>query len=103
MHAEIKKRWQEALRSGEYKQGAGSLRVDEQYCCLGVLCDLYSKEKNIPWIYDTFLESEYVLPLEVQQWAELDPDPTVRQSPISFYNDVNRDSFDEIANLIEEL
>ncbi|NBQ68164.1 MAG: hypothetical protein EBU46_04735, partial [Nitrosomonadaceae bacterium] len=46
MKAEIKQRWLNALRSGKYKQGEGSLRqLDNegkpQYCCLGVLCDLH--------------------------------------------------------------
>lgn len=41
MDAEIKRKWIEALRSGKYAQGRGSLRVGENaYCCLGVLCDL---------------------------------------------------------------
>ena len=30
-----------ALRSGKYKQGGGCLRTsDDNFCCLGVLCDL---------------------------------------------------------------
>lgn len=35
-----------ALRSGDYKQTIGCLRsFDDHYCCLGVACDIYSKEK----------------------------------------------------------
>lgn len=42
---EIKKRWIEALRSGEYEQAIGVLRKTDgvgrqRYCCLGVLCDV---------------------------------------------------------------
>lgn len=45
MDQEVKRRWVEALRSGEYRQGAGRLgsRVGEEkpkYCCLGVLCEV---------------------------------------------------------------
>ena len=30
----------DALRSGNYKQGRGALRTeDDEYCCLGVMCD----------------------------------------------------------------
>lgn len=50
MEAAIKSRWVEALRSGRYQQGRGSLRPSENtYCCLGVLCDLIkpSWEYNI--------------------------------------------------------
>jgi hypothetical protein len=41
-------RWIEALESGEYQQGYGALRQDnnegDTYCCLGVLCDVVGVE-----------------------------------------------------------
>lgn len=42
---EKKQAWTEALRSGKYDQGYGSLALidshgNESFCCLGVLCDL---------------------------------------------------------------
>ena len=40
MEAKMKKRWIKALRSGEYEQGREDLKVDEKFCCLGVLCDI---------------------------------------------------------------
>lgn len=46
MNPEVKKLWLDALRSGEYKKGRGTLRQGKnsfRYCCLGVLCDLYQK------------------------------------------------------------
>jgi hypothetical protein len=49
MHAETKERWVTALRSGQYKQGQRSLRKGDEYCCLGVFCDLFGGgywEKN---------------------------------------------------------
>lgn len=34
-------RWCEALRSGNYKQGAGRLRdVQDHFCCLGIACEV---------------------------------------------------------------
>lgn len=37
MDAEIKRKWVEALRSGEYQQGRGSLVPDDDsLCCIGV-------------------------------------------------------------------
>jgi hypothetical protein len=33
----------EALRSGRYKQGLGRLRKNDQFCCLGVACDIADK------------------------------------------------------------
>lgn len=40
MDAELKAKWVAALRSGEYRQGAGQLYSETRgaYCCLGVLC-----------------------------------------------------------------
>ena len=37
MPQELKEKWVEALRSGEYKQGLGVLQVGGRFCCLGVL------------------------------------------------------------------
>lgn len=37
---ELRKKWVEALRSGEYKQGRICLCNNNRYCCLGVLCDV---------------------------------------------------------------
>lgn len=42
----VKASWLEALRSGDYQQGMGTLRtmgagsLPDRFCCLGVLCDL---------------------------------------------------------------
>ena len=36
-------KWLDALRSGEYEQGRGQLRDENNnFCCLGVMCDLVS-------------------------------------------------------------
>jgi hypothetical protein len=45
MKPEIKKMWLEALRSGQYKQGGGALRPHggNEFCCLGVLCNLHAQ------------------------------------------------------------
>jgi hypothetical protein len=42
MKESLKKEWIAALRSGEYKQGEGFLHTadTEEFCCLGVLCDI---------------------------------------------------------------
>ena len=51
MKKEIADMWCDALRSGEYKQVKGTLcgiRKDGEvgYCCLGVLTDLYIKDRR---------------------------------------------------------
>lgn len=46
MTPELKTKWLEALRSGNYKQGQNRLRhKDETFCCLGVLCDVVDPSK----------------------------------------------------------
>jgi len=84
MNKKVKKLWVTALRSGKYKQGKSRLKIsDGQFCCLGVLCDLYiQKTKKGAWgerpddtpIFigtDGNIE-ECVLPCEVQEWAGID-------------------------------
>lgn len=51
MNSGLKAKWIEALRSGEYKQGYGALRDDDDtFCCLGVLCDVIDPDL---WNEDT--------------------------------------------------
>ena len=52
----VKKRWLDALRSGEYHQGAGRLRTapsslggGDRFCCLGVLCDVVKDDLGLSW------------------------------------------------------
>ena len=45
--AENRRKWVEALRSGDYQQGRRSLRpTNDTYCCLGVACDVLSNENQ---------------------------------------------------------
>lgn len=55
MKKAIATRWIKALNSGTYKQGKTRLRTDarfsgfatdDRYCCLGVLCDLYDRDRK---------------------------------------------------------
>jgi hypothetical protein len=48
MDKEIKGKWIDALRSGKYKQGTKILRRNDEYCCLGVLCDIVDPEGWTP-------------------------------------------------------
>ncbi len=67
----VKKLWIKALRSGKYQQGQMELRPgDGTYCCLGVLCDLAIKAKQIsPTAIDWFRGNP---PPCVAEWAGLD-------------------------------
>lgn len=111
MKKEIKKKWLRALRSGRYKQGKDYLHKNNKFCCLGVLCDLYAKEKKVKWRKKVFGEcsidySTLYLPDTVQKWAGLeDGNPEIETdesvTSLSVLND-NKTPFREIANIIEK-
>ena len=112
MKPEIKERWVKALRSGEYEQTTGILHGDEGYCCLGVLCDLYAKEHDVFWNYNSntmrydMFGEDLNLPLKVVEWASVNRNPAVVQegmgtTTLSFMNDGGFD-FNQIAQIIEE-
>lgn len=110
MNQEVKKKWIEDLRSGEYEQGHGSLNQKNKYfCCLGVLCDIHSKETGTPWVDGgygdlyKYMESGGILPREVRDWAGLSSyNPVVCGRTLSSLNDRDLAPFEEIADLIEE-
>jgi len=117
MNPEVKAKWLAALRSGEYQQGTGTLRARGRYCCLGVLCDIYSREHGIEWgeldpidWEMKFLGEDCFLPAPVIKWAGLsDYDPNLRiggrGTCASRHNDgdaVPARTFSEIADAIEE-
>lgn len=48
MNQDIKREWVAKLRSGKYEQGKGRLRSKgNQYCCLGVLCEIGVEDGTI--------------------------------------------------------
>lgn len=113
MISEVKTKWVESLRSGSYTQGENKLFDGKNYCCLGVLCDLYSKEK---WDYRHsdieekdqwyFNDQSEVLSDDVANWAGLDSNnPTVLNEssrvPLAELNDSGY-TFQELSNYIEE-
>lgn len=101
MDKRIKKRWVAALRSRKYKQGKGYLKSDDKYCCLGVLCDLFSKSKAgraIQAKFDNdgyFLDEDTLLPEKVKNWAKLDS----MNPQISNFNNVCTNNFSHAAIL----
>ena len=48
MNKALKKKWVNALRSGEYKQGRVALynKGYDSFCCLGVLCDVAGIDRD---------------------------------------------------------
>jgi len=49
MDKAVKRRWLEALQSGEYRKTTQGLRVKGRYCCLGVLCDIQVRA-GVEWL-----------------------------------------------------
>lgn len=117
MDQKIRKQWTAALRSGEYGQAKEVLRVQDNYCCLGVLCDLHAKVTNPPendgWVqklsntYTYGLESEEtVLPTEVQTWSKLmtgNPSFQASDKPYNelYAGDIGKFQRNEILSLAE--
>ncbi len=106
---ELKTAWLEALRSGEYKQTRMCLRDTDGYCCLGVLTDLYAKEKEVEWKFQEHYqmyslgEHNGYLPPPVVVWADLsDYNPTIFDgTKLATLNDRQNLSFNDIADIIE--
>ena len=115
MNQEIKTLWVQALRSKTYTQGQGDLRHNNDFCCLGVLCNLAVEaeivnqnpcefEGNTRYYYGEHETTGY-LPNEVMKWAGLlDDNPFIklgeRVREIATLNDEGTD-FETLANLIE--
>jgi hypothetical protein len=110
MNLQIKQKWVNALRSGDYQQGHNYLHTDNGFCCLGVLCDLYIKENNVEWelVNDgdnyEFQHSDTYLPNSVVEWANLkynNPIVNHEASTLATLNDIGF-TFNKIADIIEE-
>jgi hypothetical protein len=127
MNPDVKAKWLEALRSGEYEQATGALKVMDDdvvdgddivssFCCLGVLCDISGLGEWKGTSYWVGLwPAASALPKPVYEWAGL-PDGNPCISPmeckdadsegdiIETLADLNDSgaSFEQIANVIEK-
>ncbi len=121
MNKRIKAKWLKALRSGEYKQGREALKnvvsrgvyngatsrklKKPTFCCLGVLCDLFSG-KHDKWVEkdeDMFFEFKGArhferLPHTLQKKVKLDEGA---MEDLIELNDSKKASFKKIADFIE--
>lgn len=115
MKRDIAEKWVAALRSGDYTQARGYLKLAHGHCCLGVLCELAVKENVVKGAmkYDyqstrylfCFGANEEVghLPEEVLDWSGIKTGNGELKDilSLSMYNDAGK-SFDEISGLIEK-
>jgi hypothetical protein len=127
MKARIAKKFTKALRSGEYDQTTGKLfenragdKSKPAMCCLGVLCDLHSKETGKKWGTNkegnrTYFGVAGMLPLEVAKWAgvkiedklpsdakEEGIDVVFGDEKATVLNDSKGFSFRQIADVVEK-
>lgn len=118
------KLWVDALESGQYKQGSQLLRFNDEYCCLGVACEVAIKHGVT---IDTYQDSEGIfnynedselLPGIVAKWLFKIPEGS--KVPNNIYiedtgeglegtylsatsaNDDSELDFSEIASLVRE-
>jgi hypothetical protein len=91
------KKWVKALRSGKYKQTKKTLKDENGYCCLGVLCSIVKPKKR--WTYFS------TLPDFVTKKVGM-----INIGGVGYYGEdknlANRndfgDSFEQIADIIEK-
>lgn len=102
------KKFVKALRSGKYKQTVGALSKDGGFCCLGVACELYRKDKSLksPSIAALKWNDRYVgtLPPFVAEYygfGHTNPELSNGTSAIG-NNDNKGKTFPEIADLFEQ-
>jgi hypothetical protein len=110
MKKEIAEKWAEALESGKYKQGRHYLRVGDEFCCLGVLCEIaiesgvgVSSQTTMDGEVYRYEETTKQLPRSVQVWAGV---RTAIGSVnggycLAEYNDSGK-TFNQIADIIRQ-
>lgn len=91
----FKRKWVRALRSNKYAQGTGQLRERalDEYCCLGVACDLVGARTHINGI-----------PLGYSSSRLLPPELRINHETAEHLSNMNDSgkSFAQIANWIEK-
>lgn len=128
MKQNIMKKWIKSLRSGEFKQGRGTLKQynnkgKAEHCCLGVLCELYNREmkknkkKTIAERYcdslvfrygnTKFGNQKHSLPKIIEKWSGVKDSVglfTDCQKETQTLAELNDDgySFKKIASIIEK-
>lgn len=114
LNKEAIRKWIEALRSGDYRQGYHKLRnynkdEDDTFCCLGVACDVLKEDLEGEW---NMKADDYKFKVldDQSHGMEFMPDVVVEylglseeflNDTLSGLNDKERYTFEEIADRIE--
>ena len=102
MNPDMKKKWVEALRSGKYVQGSGSLRYTTysgaKHCCLGVLCEItgYKNSEAYDRFHEVGLNDD-----SIQTLWRMNDTAQIEELPLPLANRTKY-SFNQIADWIEE-
>lgn len=107
MPRRLKGRWLRALRSGKYKQCTGELRRRDEFCCLGVLCDVIDPKSWRKPVANSYEQKRHtngeLLPAHVMKLTGIDANTAWS---LSLKNDglpsKPRMSFKQIASWIEK-
>lgn len=114
---ELKDAWLTALRSGKYEQTKETLRDNNGFCCLGVLCDILDpggwnelgvdekeKHKYAPNVYGKEFCQEYEE--DANRWNDVQDLLPIAYFKLSSRNDGDDEyephNFSEMADYIEE-
>ena len=103
MDRELKDRWLDALKSGEYEQGTGSLMFEDdsygpygsRYCCLGVLLDIEKCLEENPkerWHSEGMPTEKFLKVVELDRHCA---------DVLASVNDDSND-FDDVIQMIEQ-
>jgi hypothetical protein len=107
MDADVKAKWVAALRSGNYKQIKAGLRKGDNFCCLGVLCDIVNPDgwtdkvnalgyRDFQFVGD---HNDCELPATLRVKVGI---PVGMILPLISMNDSQSKPFTEIADYIEQ-
>ena len=99
--------WVEALRSGLFSQTRFRLQDNLGYCCLGVACELFVKNKifihdnsniiygDVPFYQPDLKDGHWLYRIDKDYWGKTG-------KHLIELNDVDKLTFNEIADKIEE-
>lgn len=112
MNKEFVQKWIDALRSGKYIQGRGSLRIKKddlfpkpRYCCLGVACEIHPDVKLVNRGTYKIISQNENFTTKIPDGSNIEEDLGLNYSltkNLMCMNDIQNFSFKEIADFIEE-
>ncbi len=111
MRKEIKQKWVQALKSGDYGKSKGRLRTKDTFDALGVLCEIHRKttrKGDCKWSAEKpsgarhYMGEKWYLPKTVQKWAGLESNnPIIDGFSLTHRSDIGQ-TFNAIAVLINK-